>query len=36
MGKETPSTFVEGNIPEEVPLSEELLNIVKEVLDIFI
>lgn len=35
MGKVTPSTFVEGNIPEEVPLSEELLNIVKEVLDMF-
>jgi|GEM_PF-4454558 hypothetical protein len=35
IGKVTPSTFVEGNIPEKAPLSEELLNIVKEVLDIF-
>jgi hypothetical protein len=33
--KENDASFFEGNIPSEVPLSEELLNIVRDVLDLF-
>jgi hypothetical protein len=35
MLKETDTSFVEGNISTEVPLSEELLNIAKEILELF-